>query len=89
MAKKLTDIQNNTGDTKGLTTTPAVSIDINTKNKSVTTYVAPLPTVTANFSYSNQTYKPAVTKNPKSSNAISANAAFEAKYPATNKNNFK
>ena len=49
----------------------------------------PAGTTISNFSYSNQTYKPAVTKNPKPANSISANAAFEAKYPATNKNNFK
>ena len=87
--KKSTEIRNNTGDTKGLTTKPSVSVDINTKNANVVAYVAPAGTTTANFAYSNQTYKPAVTKNPKPANSISANAAFEAKYPATNKNNIK
>jgi len=86
--KKSTEIRNNTGDTKSAAYS-SVTTDINAKNKNVVAYVAPAGTTTANFAYSNQTYKPAVTKNPKPANSISANAAFEAKYPATNKNNFK
>jgi len=86
--KKSTEIRTNTGDTKSAAYSAATT-DINTKNAKVVAYVAPAPTVTANFASNNVTYKPAVTKNPKPSGAISANAAFEAKYPATNKNNFK
>ena len=82
--KSQAGIRTNTGD---VTTKSSATVQGAAFKQTLAT--PPAGTTISNFSYSNQTYKPAVTKNPKPANSISANAAFEAKYPATNKNNFK
>jgi hypothetical protein len=82
--KSQNGIRRNTGD---VTTKSSGTVQGATFGQTLAT--TPEKTVAANFAYNNQTYKPAITVTPAAFNAISANAAFEAKYPATNKNNFK
>ena len=82
--KSQAGIRTNTGD---VTTKSSATVQGAAFKQTLAT--PPAATVAANFAYNNQTYKPAVTVTPAAFNAISANAAFEARYPATNKNNFK
>ena len=72
---------------KGTTSKSSLSVQGATFGQTLATI--PSGTTIANFAHNNITYKPAVTVTPAAFNAISANAAFEAKYPATNKNNFR
>jgi len=82
--KKSTEIRTNTGDVTYKSSATVVSAVFGQ-----TLATPPAATTAANFNHNKATYKPAVTVTPAAFNAISANAAFEARYPATNKNNFK
>jgi hypothetical protein len=82
--KKSTEIRTNTGDVTYKSSASVVSAVFGQ-----TLATPPSKTTAANFSHNHIVYKPAVTVTPAAFNAQSANAAFEAKYPATTKANFR